>query len=48
MQKLNAPWTSSRDQQFPMERVAIIGHDLWVVEQVTGRLNHGGAAPTGT
>jgi hypothetical protein len=35
------------DLRFPVERVAIIGHDLQVVEQVTGRLNYGGAALTG-
>ncbi|MDQ4103660.1 MAG: glycine zipper family protein [Actinomycetota bacterium] len=35
------------DQRFPVERVAIIGHDLQVVEQVTGRLNYGGAALKG-
>lgn len=35
------------DLGFPVERVAIIGHDLRVVEQVTGRLNYGGAALKG-
>ena len=35
------------DQRFPVERVAIVGHDLQVVEQVTGRLNYGGAALKG-
>jgi hypothetical protein len=35
------------DLRFPVERVAIIGHDLQVVEQVTGRLNYGGAALKG-
>jgi hypothetical protein len=35
------------DLGFPVERVAIIGHDLQVVEQVTGRLNYGGAALKG-
>jgi hypothetical protein len=35
------------DLRFPVERVAIIGHDLQVVEQVTGRLNYGGAARKG-
>jgi hypothetical protein len=35
------------DLRFPVERVAIIGHDLRVVEQVTGRLNYGGAALKG-
>jgi uncharacterized membrane protein len=35
------------DLGFPVERVAIIGHDLQVVEQVTGRLNYGGTALKG-
>jgi hypothetical protein len=35
------------DLGFPVERVAIIGHDLQMVEQVTGRLNYGGAALKG-
>lgn len=35
------------DLGFPVERVAIIGHDLRMVEQVTGRLNYGGAALKG-
>lgn len=35
------------DQGFPVERVAIIGHDLQLVEQVVGRLNHGRAALSG-
>jgi hypothetical protein len=35
------------DQRFPVERVAIIGDDLQMVEQVTGRLNYGGAALKG-
>jgi hypothetical protein len=35
------------DLRFPVERVVIIGHDLQVVEQVTGRLNYGGAALKG-
>ena len=35
------------DLGFQVERVAIIGHDLQVVEQVTGRLNYGGAALKG-
>jgi len=35
------------DLGFPVERVAIIGHDLKMVEQVTGRLNYGGAALKG-
>ncbi|MGW3724403.1 general stress protein [Streptomyces sp. NPDC000851] len=32
------------DQGFPVERVAIIGQDVRLVEQVTGRLGYGGAA----
>jgi hypothetical protein len=35
------------DLGFPVERTAIIGHDLQMVEQVTGRLNYGGAALKG-
>lgn len=35
------------DLRFPVERVAIVGHDLRMVEQVTGRLNYGGAALKG-
>lgn len=35
------------DLGFPVERVAIIGHDLQMVEQVTGRLTYGGAALKG-
>jgi hypothetical protein len=35
------------DLRFPVERVAIIGEDLTMVEQVTGRLNYGGAALKG-
>jgi hypothetical protein len=35
------------DLGFPVERVAIIGHDLRMIEQVTGRLNYGGAALKG-
>ncbi len=35
------------DQRFPVERIAIVGHDLQVVEQVTGRLNYAGAAGKG-
>lgn len=35
------------DLGFPVERVAIIGHDLQIVEQVTGRLTYGGAALKG-
>ncbi|MFD1528975.1 general stress protein [Pseudonocardia aurantiaca] len=32
------------DQDFPVERVAIIGQDLQTVEQVTGRMNYARAA----
>jgi hypothetical protein len=32
------------DRDFPVERVAIIGQDLQTVEQVTGKLDHPGAA----
>ncbi|MCU1619053.1 MAG: hypothetical protein JWR41_1059 [Modestobacter sp.] len=32
------------DRDFPVERVAIIGQDLQTVEQVTGKLDLGGAA----
>ncbi|KOT58356.1 MULTISPECIES: general stress protein, partial [Streptomyces] len=32
------------DQGFPVERVAIIGKDVRLVEQVTGRMDHGRAA----
>jgi hypothetical protein len=35
------------DQRFPVERTAIIGHDVRMVEQVIGRLNYGGAALRG-
>ncbi|MFD5733294.1 general stress protein [Streptomyces sioyaensis] len=35
------------DQEFPVERVAIIGHDLQLVEQVVGRVGHGRAALSG-
>jgi hypothetical protein len=35
------------DSGFPVDRVAIIGHDLKMVEQVTGRLTSGGAALKG-
>jgi hypothetical protein len=35
------------DQKFPVGRVAIIGRDLEMVEQVIGRLNYGGAALRG-
>jgi hypothetical protein len=32
------------DQQFPVERVAIVGHDVKLVEQVVGRMSYGRAA----
>lgn len=35
------------DQGFPVERVAIIGQDLQLVEQVVGRLTYGRAALSG-
>ncbi|GAA4023079.1 hypothetical protein GCM10022247_54210 [Allokutzneria multivorans] len=35
------------DNGFPVERVAIIGSDVKLVEQIVGRLNHGGAALRG-
>ncbi|MBO0871755.1 MAG: glycine zipper family protein [Pseudonocardia sp.] len=35
------------DQHFPVERTAIVGHDVRMVEQVVGRLNYGGAALRG-
>jgi hypothetical protein len=35
------------DRRFPVERVAIVGHDVRMVEQVVGRLNYGGAALRG-
>jgi uncharacterized protein YqgC (DUF456 family) len=35
------------DRRFPVERVAIVGHDVKLVEQVVGRLNYGGAALRG-
>ncbi|WP_020664672.1 general stress protein [Amycolatopsis benzoatilytica] len=35
------------DSGFPVERVAIIGSDVKLVEQVVGRLNYGGAALRG-
>jgi heat induced stress protein YflT len=35
------------DRRFPVERVAIIGHDVKMVEQVVGRLNYGRAAVAG-
>jgi hypothetical protein len=35
------------DNRFPVGRVAIIGNDVRMVEQVIGRLNYGGAALRG-
>ncbi|HEY0449615.1 general stress protein [Actinophytocola sp.] len=35
------------DNRFPVRRVAIIGSDVRMVEQVVGRLNYGGAALRG-
>lgn len=35
------------DQRFPVERVAIVGHDVKLVEQVVGRLTYGRAAAHG-
>lgn len=35
------------DQRFPVERTAIVGHDVKLVEQVVGRLNYGKAALQG-
>ncbi|MFD8328925.1 general stress protein [Streptomyces lydicus] len=35
------------DQGFPVERTAIIGHDLQLVEQVVGRVGFGRAALSG-
>jgi hypothetical protein len=35
------------DKGFPVERVAIVGRDLRMVEQVVGRLGYGGAALRG-
>jgi uncharacterized protein YqgC (DUF456 family) len=35
------------DRRFPVERVAIVGHDVKMVEQVVGRLNYAGAALRG-
>ncbi|GAB3887743.1 membrane protein [Kibdelosporangium lantanae] len=32
------------DRHFPVERAAIVGHDVKMVEQVVGRLNYGRAA----
>ncbi|WP_326762587.1 YtxH domain-containing protein [Streptomyces phaeochromogenes] len=36
------------DQGFPVERAAIVGQEVRLVEQVTGRMGHGGAALHGT
>ncbi|PPK66256.1 glycine zipper family protein [Actinokineospora auranticolor] len=35
------------DNGFPVQRVAIVGSDVQLVEQVVGRLNYGGAALRG-
>ncbi|MEV5481465.1 MULTISPECIES: general stress protein [Streptomyces] len=35
------------DQEFPVERVALIGHDLQLVEQAVDRVGHGRAALSG-
>jgi len=35
------------DRKFPVEHVAIVGDELRIVEQVTGRLNYGQAALQG-
>jgi len=35
------------DRKFPVQRVAIVGHDVKMVEQVIGRLNYGRAALNG-
>lgn len=35
------------DQRFPVERVAIVGDGIKLVEQVTGRMSYGKAALTG-
>lgn len=35
------------DRRFPVERVAVVGHDVKMVEQVVGRMNYGGAALRG-
>jgi hypothetical protein len=35
------------DRKFPVERTAIVGRDLQLVEQVTGRMNYGKAALRG-
>ncbi len=35
------------DLGFPVQRVRIVGHDLKLIEQVTGRLNYGGSALRG-
>ncbi|MDH6221981.1 general stress protein [Streptomyces pseudovenezuelae] len=32
------------DQGFPVDRMALIGKDVCLVEQVAGRMGHGGAA----
>ena len=35
------------DRKFPVDRVAIVGHDVKYVEQVIGRMNYGRAALSG-
>jgi hypothetical protein len=35
------------DNEFPVERVQVVGRDLKLVEQVTGRMTHGRAALNG-
>jgi hypothetical protein len=35
------------DRRFPVNRVAIVGHDVKYVEQVVGRMNYGRAALSG-
>ena len=35
------------DEGFPVERISIVGEDLWFVEQVTGRMGYGRAALQG-
>jgi hypothetical protein len=35
------------DRKFPVDRVAIVGHDVKYVEQVVGRMNYGRAALSG-
>ncbi|WP_053202422.1 general stress protein [Jiangella muralis] len=35
------------DRRFPVERVAVVGHDLVMIEEVTGRLTYAGSALRG-